>query len=413
MKILSVAVVVLISTVGMVESPKDSLVQVQELISAPSFVPEEELYTHIAGGYFSSYDMKTGECIDSERLELPALNLVVIEKNTGDKGSVKIILTELNYSSRFVYLPKGELILVNGSGEKEIFSLEKLDYVQVEGSEIPAYRLSAENLQNNKNATLISTSIGTEIPQLVGTLYVEINKKVVSYEVRICGRNNFDQENHLCKKIESVSNFKSEPEGLSFGPGTTEEEKSQAEKAFSKAKSVYQNLGFDLTGLNSPIVYFGSPLDWEEDVLENTIALFNNVKKYILMTPFDSDTYQENNILGTYGNLEVFNSILFHEFCHHISNWINPEIAPHHDEFIACALQLATLSDSLLDQVIDEFGSFTFESRNDITLLAYISTPKPFQVASYLYGSSHAGQLRLLIQNSQYMIRDPFLVSRL
>lgn len=211
MKILSIAVASLISTAGMIQSPL-SINEVRELISAPSFVPDEELYTHIAGGYFSSFDMKTGQFWNSESVKK-------------EKRSIRIELSYLYYDSRFVYLPEGELILSKGSQNDEIYSLKKLDYIQIEGSNIPSYRLKAVNLKNNKVATLISTSIGTEIPIMIGTLYVENNKKIESYEVRICGRNNFDQENHLCKKIETVSHFPEKPSKLTFGENAAGVEK--------------------------------------------------------------------------------------------------------------------------------------------------------------------------------------------
>jgi len=412
MKILGVAVVVFISTFGNVESPIGSLSQIQELVSAPSYVPEEELYTHIAGGYFSSYDMKTGQFRNSEIMELPELKSVDFSWYDKADGSIKIILTGLKYESRFVYLPEGELILTDGSGNEKIFSLKKLDYVQIEDSDIPVYRLSARDQKDNM-ATLISTSVGIEIPSLVGTLYVENEEDIESYLVRICGRNNFDQENHLCKKIENVSHFFEDSSKLTFGNNATGDQKLMAENAYDKAKSVYKDMGFDLSGLVSPLVYFGSPVDWNEDVLTNTIALYNSDEKYILMTPFDSDFYQNSDILGTKGNGDMYFSILFHEFCHHLNNYINPEIVPHHDEFIACALQLATLDENFLEQVISQFKGFSFEKRSDITLLAYISTPKEFQVASYLFGQEHELQINILLRNSQYLVRDPFLVSRL
>jgi hypothetical protein len=412
MKILGVAVVIFISTFGSVESPVGSLSQIQELVSAPSYVPEEELYTHIAGGYFSSYDMKTGQLRNSETLELPVLKSDDFSRDDKTDGSIKIVLTGLKYDSRFVYLPEGELILTDGSGNKKIFSLQKLDYIQIEDSDIPAYRLSAIDQKDNE-ATLISTSVGTEIPSLVGTLYVESKEGFESYSVRICGRNNFDQENHLCKKIENVSHFSEDSSKLTFGNNATEDQKSLAENAYDKAKSVYEDMGFDLSDLVSPMVYFGSPVDWNEDVLANTIALYNSDEKYILMTPFDSDFYQNSDILGTNGNDDMYFSIVFHEFCHHLNNFINSEIVPHHDEFIACALQLASLSEKLLNPILDKFNGLTFERKSDITLLAYINAPKEFQVAAYVFGNDHEQQMKLIIQNSQYMVRDPFLISRL
>lgn len=193
----------------------------------------------------------------------------------------------------------------------------------------------------------------------------------------------------------------------------TEQEISLSNQAFMDACSLYESMGFDLQGLNPPEVYFASPSVIDDQLLPNTIAVYNNVKKEVYMTPFQSESFQSRNILGTFGVEEVYYSILFHEFCHHLNNFINPSIAPHHDEFIAAALQLSVISARVVNRAVELFNGLVFESRSDITLLAYISTPKDFQVASFLYGKRNPLQLKNIISNSHNMVRDPFLVDRI
>ena len=180
--------------------------EVRELLLAPSFVPEEEIYTHIAGGYFSFFDSKTGQIRKSSMIGLPSLEENLNLSPKAD-GSVKIVLANLGYESRFVYLPEGDLIFSNGSGDIEIFNLKKLDYVQMPGSDIPAYRLSAVNPENNRKASLIAAAVGTDVPKLIGCLYIEEGVDLESFDIRIRGRNTNEAENHLCKKMEFVSNF--------------------------------------------------------------------------------------------------------------------------------------------------------------------------------------------------------------
>ncbi|MCK4542287.1 MAG: hypothetical protein KAU17_08645 [Spirochaetales bacterium] len=403
--------------------------EVRELLLAPSFVPEEEIYTHIAGGYFSFFDSKTGRIRKSSMIGLPPLKRENLDSTVKASGSLKIVLSNLEYESRFVYLLKGELILSKGSKDAEIFNLKKLDYVQIPGSDIPAYRLSAVNPENNRKASLIATAHGTDVPKLIGSLYIEDNNDLESFDIRIYGRNTNEAESHLCKKMEFVSDFTCDPVrdrvpisgsdesnfeslSLSFGDGATDFEKEIAERAFALALSRYKEMGFEFPELELPEVYFDTPANWEEKVLENTIALYNTVEQYVLMMPFDSTIFQEQAILGTKGDEDIFFSILFHEFCHHLNHQVNPLIAPHHDEFVACALQLSTLPERLRNQVVDDFGGTVFRNRDDITLLAYISTPKQFQVASYLFANNHEAQVKLIILNSHHMIRDPFLVKR-
>lgn len=186
-----------------------------------------------------------------------------------------------------------------------------------------------------------------------------------------------------------------------------------ADKAFSHAVSMYESFGFKFDDLSLPVVYIQSPYTIDDQLLPNTIAVYNNVKKEVYMTPFNEESFQNRNILGTFGVEEVFYSILFHEFCHHLNNYLNPAIAPHHDEFIACSLQLRVLSEEVVNSAIEKFNSLVFNSRNDITLIAYIKTPKDFQVASFLFGKRNPLQIKQIIANSHNMVRDPFLVDRL
>lgn len=391
---------------------------VRELLSAPSFVPEEELYIHIAGGYFSFFESKTGQISKSSMIGLPSSKREDLDGTAKVSGSLKIVLSKLMYESRFVYLPKGKLIISKGSKDIEIFNLKKLDYVRIPGSDIPVYRLSAVNPENNRKASLIATAYGTDVPRLIGNLYIEDNNNLESFDIRIYGRNENEAEGHLWKKIEIVSQFTSDQVqkhdsellSLSFGDGITDIEKEIAGRAFTLALLRYNEMGFKFPELELLKVYFHAPADWEEDVPENTIALYNDVDQYILMPPFDSKFFQERNILGTRGNKDIYFSILFHEFCHYLNKQANPRIARHHDEFIACALQLLILPERLRNRIVDDYSGLVFKNRNDISLLSYINTPKEFQVASFLFYNNHETQMKRIILKSHLVIRDPFLI---
>ena len=180
-------------------------------------------------------------------------------------------------------------------------------------------------------------------------------------------------------------------------------------RAFELALFHYKEMGFIFPKFIFPKVCFSTPANWKEDVSENTIALYNDVDQYILIPPFNSRFFQERTILGTKGNKEIYFSILFHEFCHYLNNQVNPRIVRHHDEFIACALQLAVLPEDLRSRIVEEFCGLVFKNRNEISLLAYIYTPKQFQVASYLFMNNHESQMKRIIMKSHLAIRDPFL----
>lgn len=157
---------------------------VPELLGAPSYVPAEERFIHIAGGFFSHFDGKTGSLTD------PAEN---------PAGSVCIELDELCHESRFVYLTTGTIVVRDGRGHTRRFALKRLDYVRLPGSDLPAYRLTGEG------ATLVVTDSDHEAPCLSGDLYVQENAGYEHYTVSIQGRSVTEAEIHLWRKVERVT----------------------------------------------------------------------------------------------------------------------------------------------------------------------------------------------------------------
>ena len=88
--------------------------------------------------------------------------------------------------------------------------MEVLDYVLIPGQDLPCYRLTAtDELDGSCRAVLICAAIGTEIPVLMGTLYLVFGSSdgIRSYSIQITGRNSVEAEHHLLKVVEALSRF--------------------------------------------------------------------------------------------------------------------------------------------------------------------------------------------------------------
>lgn len=157
---------------------------VPEVLEALSYLPAEERFIHIAGGFFSYFDCKPGSLVDT----------------TGRiAGIIRFELDELRHESRFVYLPEGSIYLRDERGNLRCFAMERLDYVRLPGSNVAAYRLAGDG------ATLIATDFGREAPCLVGELYVQAGDGYECYTISIQGRRENEAERHLWRRIERVT----------------------------------------------------------------------------------------------------------------------------------------------------------------------------------------------------------------
>ena len=186
MKVIGLMLVIVVAMVNVsgTASPPTPVSGIPEVLEAPSYLPAEERFVHIAGGFFSYFDRKPGSLVDT----------------TGrTAGTVCFELDGLRHESRFVYLPEGSITLRDDRGDLRCFTMERLDYVRLPGSNVPAYRLAGEG------ATIVATNSGREAPSLVGELYVQAGDGYECYTISIRGRSESEAERHLWRKIERVS----------------------------------------------------------------------------------------------------------------------------------------------------------------------------------------------------------------
>jgi len=169
----------------------DSQFKYASLLTAPSYIPPEEAYTHIGGGFFSVFDSRMG---------------------TFNKGAGAVImqLKKLYHSSLFVYRPKGDLVLRFSNGDSWCFSMEKLDYVASEDNGIPLYRIRLFPQEGCHSDVLMACFIGSATaessPKLEGELYIlRTNSPWEVMDIRIAGRNELRADNHLYKVVAAVT----------------------------------------------------------------------------------------------------------------------------------------------------------------------------------------------------------------
>jgi hypothetical protein len=186
MKVMSLVlgiVVAMVNVSGTV-SPITTVRDAPEVLGAPSYLPAEERFVHIAGGFFSYFDRKPGSLVNT----------------TGRiAGTLCIELDGLRRKSRFVYLAAGFITLRDKRGDPQRFTMKCLDYVRLPGSSVAAYRLTGEGV------TLVATDSGREAPSLAGELYVQTSDGYECYTVSIRGRSENEAERHLWERIERIT----------------------------------------------------------------------------------------------------------------------------------------------------------------------------------------------------------------
>ncbi len=166
----------------------------ESLALSASYVPENEKFIHIGGGYFAHFNGQTG---------------IVGEPGNDSSGSIRFHLESLGWESRFVYLPGGELSISLSSGEVLELTMEKLDYVEIPRSGRPLYRLTAVN--EDIRAVFIADSPENDssgTPHLEGILILKGGGAKYSVsKVSITGRNEYDAERHLNRVVDAASDF--------------------------------------------------------------------------------------------------------------------------------------------------------------------------------------------------------------
>ena len=177
-------------------------------VGAPSALPEEEVAVSLPDGFFSEYEAKTGQIFDSEggALRKSIEDAFLYREEHEPLGELVINLDQVRADSPYVYETDG-LITVSVDGNEQIFSMDSIDYVCNGDDDDLCYRLACTpesgcgKLIDKVYALCYSCKENQSV--LVGTLsyFSQKGELEVSYPFFITGRNEFEAERHLQKRI--------------------------------------------------------------------------------------------------------------------------------------------------------------------------------------------------------------------
>ena len=178
------------------------------LCGAPSALPEEDVAVSLPDGFFSQYEAKHGYVYAQDDNMLPnKVGEAFLYKDQHDAlGEMVIVLNQMERESPYVYSTDGT-IKVTMDGQEQILSMDTVDYVCDAGDNAICYRLSCTPESGCKDSInqvyALCYSCKENQSVLVGTLsyFNEAGTIEESYPFFITGRNAFEAERHLQKKI--------------------------------------------------------------------------------------------------------------------------------------------------------------------------------------------------------------------
>lgn len=178
------------------------------MCEAPSSLPDEEIVVALPDGFFSLYESKHGYLYAPESTTLPSnvADSFLYKEQHDAVGELVIALGQMHSDAPYVYETNGTVkILMNGT--EQVLSMESIDYVcDAEDNEL-CYRLECTPesgcASNIAKVYMLCYSCKENQSVLVGSLSYFSGKGdlEVSYPFFITGRNEFEAERHLQKKI--------------------------------------------------------------------------------------------------------------------------------------------------------------------------------------------------------------------
>ena len=155
-----------------------------ELLTAPSYLPADELFIHIAGGFFSCFEGRRGFL--SDRAGNPC-------------GTLSFRINELRQESHYVYVVEGTMTVQDEAGLVQCYAMHRLDYVRLPDSDHPAYRLGGDG------ATLVVIALVSAAPCLIGQLFVSNTRGYEFFAISMRGRDESEAERHLWQRIRRLT----------------------------------------------------------------------------------------------------------------------------------------------------------------------------------------------------------------
>lgn len=191
--------------------------------------------------------------------------------------------------------------------------------------------------------------------------------------------------------------------------GATEFEASCCRRAWGKVVSGYKALPNFRTPSCSCTVKFVDRLIIGEVEFSGAIGVYDRSRRLIQLLKFSSPVVTEHSRTVPISPTLNYESILVHEFAHHMNFTINPEIHPLVDEAIAGYAQFSYLPEEQRRIMLRELCDFEIDNLRRTTLLRYFDDPRGFLGAGYRYFADSPCRLRDCLRPGEgHYIKDPF-----
>ncbi len=178
------------------------------MCKAPSSLPEEDPVVPLPSGFFSLYDAKHGTLYAPDNSTLPqdSQDAFLYKAQHESQGSLVMTLDQMRSVSPYVYATDG-LVKITVNGTEQLLSMDKIDYVCDAQDKDLCYRLTCtpesgcDSSVDHVYMLCYSCTEGQSV--LVGSVsyILQDGTMEASYPFLITGRNEFEAERHLEKKI--------------------------------------------------------------------------------------------------------------------------------------------------------------------------------------------------------------------
>jgi hypothetical protein len=181
-------------------------------------------------------------------------------------------------------------------------------------------------------------------------------------------------------------------------------------QAYEEVRAYYEELGYAIPEDAVPSVLFEDRISLDGRKVPDALGLFDPDPMSIHLVHFESDKFQERGFLGAPPSVELYYSIIVHEFAHYVNALVSPGLLPPADEFIASTVQLELMDPDTRRNVLASTEIKKFSSCRDIILSAYWFAPDNFILACYCYSSEHPGMLMRFLEQTNPKIKDPLFI---
>lgn len=181
-------------------------------------------------------------------------------------------------------------------------------------------------------------------------------------------------------------------------------------RAYREVKAYYEKLGFSVPQDAAPTVVFQDRISLEGRKVPDALGLFDPDSMSIRLVHFESQKFQQRGFLGAPASVNLYYSIIVHEFSHYINALVSPGLLPPADELIASTVQLELMDPQTRGSIFDSTEVKRFSSCRDITLSAYRFGPDNFILACYCYSMEHPGMFMRFLNQTNPKIKDPLFI---